>query len=930
MADIKKRTFDDDPVLKQLDAEIKKLEEVIAVADKYKKQFAKMSDAKFEEGYMGKDNERTSIYGAAKYLERAYSDKLSASVADHPAVADDPRYKEAAEHVAKGIVQNAQENLRRAIYREIQEGTLTPESLELKLEGFRNQMNQAARNAGDGNLQSDPEYNAYKYIVAQMEKYLEVAKQVQAEREKMAGSKPFLDAAQREADYDKDIWPESLIRQKETREYSYWSGNSAAIDRQKEDERIKSQEVTQAKNDEKEAERQLNEEKAKSNQQSEEELRLKGELETAQGKLAESKKRENEEQQEYVKLQGEAIEQGNKAAEAETKLADAQSDATQKQVEFNQKQQEGLDTINQMAQGNQALQESIDGLNGELEQNSKDIADNANKATEAEAKKTQARQLSIKTMEEMLAKLKEEYYTEELTAEKREEHKQKIKELDEALRLAKGEWMSYGDAMKYANSIGSEGFMATDEQTKMATDALTRHREELIKTIQQKEADSQATAAERAELEQLDQALTKIKTGFTGADDVMARWAEHMNAGKQATEAMSQQTETLAQTLDEKLAGATSSWDAKIAAETSYLEDCNKELDRYEQELQELSDELKELEQKHSNRSWLWKKTHARQYQREEARIEWLREETGSGNTFDEEGNIKRATTKGLVDDMRNYKQESQEVLAQLKQLKAEELGLTESEVQAEEKKADAKRLTNEQMQEGIKLLEEEYTKTDHTTEEGIKKREQLREAIDQMNQELKESTGEWMSVADAMKLAGQAEKNTFLGNDGTGFTASAQDIQKATQALERQRDVILQTIKAKRDSGKATDDEEKELQDLTNKLKALKFEQDNFNMSQAKMQELMRTPTNAVSLDELRAAIKRADGELKRMEGSLGQNNAQAEGDGGSGQGQRNGMGEGMEPPEDLRSDVHGIQCRVAEGDGYRRRSDGTLRQDG
>ena len=162
---------------------------------------------------------------------------------------------------------------------------------------------------------------------------------------------------------------------------------------------------------------------AESNQQSEEELRLKGELETAQGKLAESKKRENEEQQQYVKLQGEAIEQGNKAAAAETKLADAQSDATQKQAEFNQKQQEGLDNINQMAQGNQALQESIDGLNGELEQNSKDIADNANKATEAEQQKQQAQQLTIKRMEEMLAKLKEEYYTEELTAEKREEHK---------------------------------------------------------------------------------------------------------------------------------------------------------------------------------------------------------------------------------------------------------------------------------------------------------------------------------------------------------------------------------------------------------------------------------------------------------------------------------------------------------------------------
>jgi len=621
----------------------------------------------------------------------------------------------------------------------------------------------------------------------------------------------------------------------------------------------------------------LNQTEEQSNEKTQVELDLEQELTDTQEKNATAQSKLNDAKRDSAKATGEYVEANKKAEEQEGNLAKATKEADDAQAKHDEHMKDGLDTISKMGEEYEGMKTRLEGQEQALADTGKQMAETNQHITESEAKKQQAQQLTIQKMEEMLAALRKEN-NEVIPAntEKWRENEAEIEKLDQTIRELKGEWMSYGDAMKYASSIGSDGFMATDEQTKMATEALTRHREELIKTIQQKEADSQATAAECAELEQLDQALTKIKTGFTSADDVMTRWAEHMNAGKQATETMSQQTETLAQTLDEKLAGATSSWDAKIEAETSYLEDCNKELDRYEQELQELSDKLKELEQKHSNHSWLWKKTHAREYQREEARIEWLREETGSGNTFDEEGNIKRATTKGLVDDMRNYKQEAQERLAQLKQLKAEELGLTESEVQAEEKKADAKRLTNEQMQEGIKLLEEEYAKTDHTTEEGIKKREQLREAIDQMNQELKESTGEWMSVADAMKLAGQAEKNTFLGNDGTGFTASAQDIQKATQALERQRDVILQTIKAKRDSGKATDDEEKELQDLTNKLKALKFEQDNFNMSQAKMQELMRTPTNAVSLDELRSAIKRADGELKRMEGSLGQNNAQ------------------------------------------------------
>lgn len=628
--------------------------------------------------------------------------------------------------------------------------------------------------------------------------------------------------------------------------------------------------------DQLEVERQTNEERGKSNKQSKEELRLKGELETAQGKLAESKKRENEEQQQSVKLQTEAIEQGNKAAAAENKVADAQSEAIQKQVDFNKKQQEGLDNINQMAQGNQALQQSIDGLNGELEQNSKDYADNATKTAEAEAKKAKARQLSIKTMEDMLAKLKEEYYTEELTAEKRAEHKQKIKELDEALRLAKGEWMSYGDAMKYANSIGSDGFMATDEQTKMATDALTRHREELIKTIQQKEADGQATATERAELEKLNQALMKIKTGFSSADDVMARWAEHMNAGKTTTESMNQQTKTLAQTLEEKLAGATSTWDERIERQKKSISEYNEEISEYDQKIKKFTEniekmekELAELEQKHANSSWFRKRT--REYSNEGWRIEDLRTlignertaEDGSSYMTGEKGEL--AFYKELKKSKEEYKEWWENELKDSYRLKAAELGITEEEVAAEEKKAEAKKLTNEQMQQGINLLEEEYAKTDHTTEEGIKRRQELRTAIDQMNQELKESTGEWMSLADAKNLAEKA------GTDG--FMTSPQEIQKATQALERHRDAIIQTIKAKRDSGAATDAEEKELTDLTKKLKDLKFEQDNFNMSQAKMQELMRTPTNAVSLDELKAAIKRADGELKRMEGSLGKN---------------------------------------------------------
>lgn len=123
----------------------------------------------------------------------------------------------------------------------------------------------------------------------------------------------------------------------------------------------------------------------------------------------------------------------------------------------------------------------------------------------------------------------------------------------------------------------------------------------------------------------------------------------------------------------------------------------------------------------------------------------------------------------------------------------------------------------------------------------------------------------EMMELVDAMVLADKAGKD--------GFAATPQEIQLATKALEKQRDTIIATIREKRDMGEATKAEEDQLADLTKKLRSLKFEQDNVNMSQEKMRTLIETPANAVNLDELRAAIKRADGQLRQMQQSLGQN---------------------------------------------------------
>ena len=173
-----------------------------------------------------------------------------------------------------------------------------------------------------------------------------------------------------------------------------------------------------------------------------------------------------------------------------------------------------------------------------------------------------------------------------------------------------------------------------------------------------------------------------------------------------------------------------------------------------------------------------------------------------------------------------------------------------------------------EKMDQSLKVLEDAKRKaTDPTLIEKYDG------AIDTLNQKIKESTGEWMSLADAEKLAEQAGENYYLADNKKGFIASPEEIQKATAAISRQRDALIKTIQTKKANGEATAAEERKLDDLTKKLRDLKFEQDNVNMSQEKMRTLMEKPAQAVSLDELRAAIKRADGELRRMEGSLGKN---------------------------------------------------------
>jgi hypothetical protein len=149
---------------------------------------------------------------------------------------------------------------------------------------------------------------------------------------------------------------------------------------------------------------------------------------------------------------------------------------------------------------------------------------------------------------------------------------------------------------------------------------------------------------------------------------------------------------------------------------------------------------------------------------------------------------------------------------------------------------------------------------TDAATIESINK------ILEEQTRIAKELTGEWMSYDDAVELASKA--------GGEGFIATTQQMQQAVQAMERQRDELIKTIQLKQKDGKATADEQAQLEKLEKELKDLKFEQDNFNMSHDKMKRLLKEPTRADNLDELKAAIKRADGELHRMGQTMDKNN--------------------------------------------------------
>ena len=220
------------------------------------------------------------------------------------------------------------------------------------------------------------------------------------------------------------------------------------------------------------------------------------------------------------------------------------------------------------------------------------------------------------------------------------------------------------------------------------------------------------------------------------------------------------------------------------------------------------------------------------------------------------------------LDDLETKHAELTEKIKQEKQAYADEAQAAKEAAEAETKAAiemaQAQNYSQQQMEDAVALLERKNKKET----DPVKFAEQA-EAIDKLITRLKETTGEWMSLEEAERLVASANQE-----DRVGFIATQQQMQQATQALERHRDKLVKTIQAKQRDGEATKEEEEQLKKLERELKDLKFEQDNFNMSHKRMNDILKEPKSAGDIETLRAAIKRADGELQRMDKSLVENN--------------------------------------------------------
>ena len=356
-------------------------------------------------------------------------------------------------------------------------------------------------------------------------------------------------------------------------------------------------------------------------------------------------------------------------------------------------------------------------------------------------------------------------------------------------------------------------------------------------------------AAAETQIKQLQSTLDQLKGKYTSADEVIQRFNQHL--GETKMERVNAQAQTLAQTLDEKLSQATSVWDEDIRRETESLNKYEQELKESQEMLASLQAKYDKVQQRYQSRSALGKATLGRIDKKRMAVLD-----------FEINGDDKFMGAKDFVEYDKRDVESAKGRLKTYKEWKAEALGLTEAveqlnqaELQGEEKKQEARRMTREQMQQGIKVLEDEAFTIDRTTADGKARYDQLRQTIDQMNEEIKVAANEMMSFADAQALADKAMEEQAQTTK-TGWAASTEELKRAEQTLADK------VAKAKR----GTAEEEATYQKLVRQLQAVRTELGAGSMSGKQMMDVLSNPKNVTSVDTLKAAIGRARQELDAL----------------------------------------------------------------
>lgn len=226
----------------------------------------------------------------------------------------------------------------------------------------------------------------------------------------------------------------------------------------------------------------------------------------------------NKAQEKAYKAQEESVALNEKAATAEEKVAHQE----ERHAEAMDQQSEHLRQIR--AEGERLL-DQYEQQKTEIQAVDKAWADADVKQGEAEARKAQNQELTIKSLDDSIRKLKEANAVIDTNSDEWEENTRIIRNLQQAQdeinqkqKEMMGEWMSYAEAEKFAAQAGTEGFIATGQQMQQAQQALERRRDALIKSIQVRRQEKNMTdeqkkalAAEEAQLDKVNAELKKMK-----------------------------------------------------------------------------------------------------------------------------------------------------------------------------------------------------------------------------------------------------------------------------------------------------------------------------------------------------------------------------------------------------------------------------------